>query len=280
MSARPLNWLVLGMVTVLLGNSVAIAQTNGSSRGPVVVPTDGTLSTPTNSTGTLNIPTGSSTTIPTPSTRTTIPTGSSTTTPTDGIARFSCQLVSSQWTVMYQPQSQPNQYFAWATPKELGGGWTAQRRCQEISRRLEAYRPDGLQELRNDITNNYNTICVTTQRTPACQLVLTIPPGQDAITTRNKIFQNLLTADSGQDTQAVNTYADNGKNSGLNSLLNAGRSIFGGNRQQPITASTGGINLRPFLAPEDGGTGSKLSSMSSIRTNRPNNTRLNPNKFR
>ena len=152
MSARPLNWLVLGMVTVLLGNSVAIAQTNDSSRAPVVVPTEGTPSTPTNSTGTLNIPTGSSNTIPT-----TIPTRS-TTTQADGNARFSCQLVSSQWTVMYQPQSQPNQYFAWATPKELGGGWTAQRRCQEISRRLEAYRPDGLQELRNDITNNYNTI--------------------------------------------------------------------------------------------------------------------------
>jgi len=270
MSARPLNWLVLGMVTVLLGNSVAIAQTNDSSRAPVVVPTEGT---PTNSPGTLNIPTSSSNTIPT-----TIPTRS-TTTQADGNARFSCQLVSSQWTVMYQPQSQPNQYFAWAAPKQLGGGWTAQRRCQEISRRLEAYRPDGLQELRNDITNNYNTICVTTQRTPACQLVLTIPPGQDPITTRNQIFQNLLTADSGQDTQAVNTYADNGKNSGLDSLLNVGRSIFGGNRQPQVTASKGGINLRPFLAPEDGGTGSTLN-MSSIRSNSPSNTRLNPNKFR
>ncbi len=273
MSARPFNWLVLGMVTVLLGNSVAIAQTNSSSRAPVVVPTDGT--SPTNSPDTT-IPTGSSNRFPT----TNIPTGSSTTTPNDGIARFSCQLANNQWTVMYQPQSQPNQYFAWAAPKQLGGGWTAQRRCQEISRRLEAYRPDGLQELRNDITNNYNTICVTTQRIPACQLVLTIPPGQDPVTTRNQIFQNLLTADSGQDTQAVNTYADNGKNSGLNSLLNLGRSVIGGNRNQQVTASSGGINLRPFLAPEDGGTGSKLNSLASIRTNRPSNTRLNPNKFR
>lgn len=48
-------------------------------------------------------------------------------------ARFSCQQYNGQYTVMYQPQSQPGQYFAWATPRTLGGGWDTARRCQTIA---------------------------------------------------------------------------------------------------------------------------------------------------
>jgi len=36
-----------------------------------------------------------------------------------------CEFVNGQYTVMYQPESQPNQSFPWATPA-LGDGWTSE----------------------------------------------------------------------------------------------------------------------------------------------------------
>jgi hypothetical protein len=112
---------------------------------------------------------------------------------------------------MYHPESQPNQGYPWATPGTLGGGWTPELRCNEISRRLELYRPDGLVEMRNAVENNYNTVCVTTQKNPSCRIVLTVPPGQDPELTRNRVFQNLTVADTGERTDAVNTFCRGGQ---------------------------------------------------------------------
>ena len=105
--------------------------------------------------------------------------------------RFSCQTANGQPTVMYNPQSQPGKYYAWATPTSLGGGWTPERRCNEISRRLEFYRPDGLLELQTGVENGYNTICVTTEAMSSCRIVLTVPPGQNPVAIRDRIFNNL-----------------------------------------------------------------------------------------
>lgn len=169
--------------------------------------------------------------------------------------RFTCEWRDSQYTVVYHPSSRPQESFAWATPGILGGGWTPERRCTEIARRFEEYRPDGLVELQNSQLNNYNVVCVTTRQNPSCRLVFTVPPGQDPIATRNRVFQNVVTADSGQQTQAVNTFADsNSDRDALGELVKLGRSVFKGNR----TSEQGPINLLPFLAPSDGGTGKAL----------------------
>ncbi len=93
-------------------------------------------------------------------------------------ARFTCQMMNGQYTVMYHPESQKGQSYQWANPTGLGGGWTAERRCNEISRRLEFYRPDGLQEMKTAMENGYNTVCVTTQKVPGCRIVLTVPPAR------------------------------------------------------------------------------------------------------
>ena len=205
MSSGPFKLVFLSSLalSVLFGNSPAIAQYN-SSDDAVVVPTTG------GSTRTTTTPTGTSTTT---TTRTSTPTGTSTTTSTsssstttvDGTTRFTCQMDNGRYTVMYSPQSQPNQYFAWATPQALGGGWDEQRRCLTIAQRLESYRPQGLLELRTSTLKGYDVLCVTTEANPACQLVLTVPPGTDAFQVRNGVFQNLVSADSGQQTIGVNT---------------------------------------------------------------------------
>jgi hypothetical protein len=137
-------------------------------------------------------------------------------------------------------------------------GWwlNSERRCNEISQRLESYRPDGLQELRTAVANNYNTICVTTQENPSCRIVLTVPPDQDPVSTRDRVFQNLTTADSGQQTEGVNTFVGGQPTNEIGQLFKLG----GGNNRRVASNS---IKLRPFLDQADGGTGTRLQGSTN-----------------
>ncbi|MGF1498877.1 MAG: COP23 domain-containing protein [Elainellaceae cyanobacterium] len=193
-------------------------------------------------------------------------------TPTSEASRFSCQFENGEYTVMYNPESQPQEFYPWAAPGEMGGGWSADRRCSEISRRLEVYRPDGLLELRTSVENGYDIVCVTTEADPSCRIVFTVPRGQDPLQTRDRVFENLAVANSGQATEAVNTFdgegdrilSQIGQELGINLPSIPGRSAP--NRQ------SASINLRPFLDPADGGTGSALRQESP--------SLLNPADFR
>jgi hypothetical protein len=260
MSSKLLRLISLAGVglSLCLSNFAAMAQSD-STGGGVIVPT---------------IPSGG-TSAPVPiDTSTGIPPSPS----VDGTTRFTCQTYNNQYTVMYQPQSQPGQFFPWAAPAALGGGWDAQRRCGAIATRLELYRPDGLQELQTAVENNENIVCVTTEANPTCRIVLTVPRGKDPYVIRNSVFQNLTTADSGQQTIAVNTYGD--RSSGANELYNLGRTLLGSGNNR-VSSSRGGINLKPFLDATDGGTGNKLRSGVAIRRqSQPNGARLNPRNFR
>jgi hypothetical protein len=195
--------------------------------------------------------------------------------------RFTCEYINGEYTVMYHPENQANQAYPWATPSAMGGGWTPQKRCEVISQRLESYRPDGMLEMRTGIENNYDIVCVTTQADASCRIVFTVPPGQDPVITRDRVFENLTIADSGDTTQGVTTFVEG--NSGSD-LLNQVGQIFGnpslgnlGNLGNAMPMGNG-INLRPFLAPSDGGTGTALrNGFSSPRRSAP---RLNPDLFR
>ena len=193
--------------------------------------------------------------------------------------RFTCQNFNGQPTVMYNPTSQPGRAYPWAVPRTLGDGWTAERRCQEISQRLEMYRPDGLEELKTGYENNYQTICVTTSQVPSCRLVITVPPGENAEVIRDRIFESISVADSGQMTQGVNAYTGGKNNNFINQLgqlLNGGKSPT---LAQPTVKNSSGINLRPFLETADGGTGEQLKKSPSKSTS-PNSRRFNTDKFR
>ncbi len=248
--------LALGMAMLLVSSSAIAADPNTNQ-------TPGDVQVDTQTGGTGSTTSGSES-------------GGSTT--ADNGVRFSCQMINGQYTVMYHPKSQPGQAYSWATPTNMGSGWTPERRCNEIARRLEVYRPEGLQEMKIAVENNYNIICVTTQQNPACQIVLTVPPGQDPQATRDRVFQNLTVADSGQQTEAVNTFVNGGRDSqALNQVLqNIGLSSLGGNKPAGIS---GNINLRPFLDPADGGTGRRLTGGVAAPV-RSNPRRLSPGNFR
>jgi hypothetical protein len=209
------------------------------------------------------------------------PTGAPSGNPTSALSgtRFSCQIVNGQYTVMYQPQSQPGQSYPWAVPSNMGGGWNPTKRCGEISRRLEQYRPDGLIDMQTAVENGYNTVCVTTQRVSGCRIVLTVPPGQDATATRDRVFQNLTVADSGQQTQGVNTFVNSGSGGSGGWIGEAARMLninIPGLGNSPAAPTSNAINLRPFLDRADGGTGAYLRKSASTTPGR----RLNPNRFR
>lgn len=191
--------------------------------------------------------------------------------------RFECQISNGEYTVMYLPENQPESAYAWATPGEMGGGWTAEKRCFTISERLESYRPEGLAELQVGIENGYDTVCATTEQFPnLCKIVFTVPPGQNAVVTRDLVFENLTLADSGTDTTVVSTFAP-GENNGLlgdSGLLGDISNVLGDLSQSSAQSTNDAINLKPFLAPSDGGTGEALrNTASSGRT-------LNPDRFR
>jgi hypothetical protein len=205
---------------------------------------------------------------PTPTSR-----NPSTTDPVTRATRFSCQIVNGEYTVVYQPESQPGSFFQWARPSAMGGGWSPQRRCNEIARRLESYRPDGLLEMTTGVENSYNTVCVTTERNPSCRIVFTVPPGQDPISTRDRVFENLTVADSGRQIDAVNTYQ--GRQGGISDLINLGREALGGKSR----TSAQNLNLKPFLDAKDGGTGAKLEDAVRVQQNN-SQWRLNPGNFR
>jgi hypothetical protein len=257
MSSRSLKFVLLSSIglSLFLSNSAALAQFDDSTFGEIVVPTipsDGS-----------SIPTNPSPGIP-PSA------------PINTATRFSCQFYNGQYTVMYQPQNIPGQFFPWASPTTLGGGWTPQRRCEAIASRLESYRPDGLQELQIGRENNENIVCVTTEADRSCRIVLTVPRNQDPYAVRNNVFENLMTADSGQQTIAVNTYGGRG---GVTELYNLGRTLLGGGNNRP-TSSRSAINLKPYLSPQDGGTLRGNATSNNQQTQPQGPARLNPGNFR
>ncbi|QQE64243.1 hypothetical protein GFS31_09230 [Leptolyngbya sp. BL0902] len=195
---------------------------------------------------------------------------------TTSASSFACQMYQGRPTVMYAPSSQPGQMYPWAVPQDMGTAWPAQRRCEAISARLESYRPDGLLTLDTGMENGYNTVCVTTEATPGCRIVFTVPPGQDPTLTRDQVFGNLASADQGRTTEGVTTFADGNNSSILGQIGN----ILGVPSGSTGTRVSGGaINLQPFLAPSDGGTGARLTGTSTAPQPTGGRT-LNPDNFR
>ncbi|MEL7037129.1 MAG: COP23 domain-containing protein [Cyanobacteria bacterium J06592_8] len=242
-------------VVIFLGLSPAQAQRNwtggdrtrqrfpqqNSDRQEIEVPVPETNDTPTEVPQPQPVPLPeASETAPSPSTETATE------------PRFRCEQIGGEYTVMYYPVSQNNQGFAWAVPGVMGGGWTPERRCNEISRRLESYRPDGLYELLTGVENGYNVICATTEDIPNCRIVLTVPEAENPQSVRDRIFQNLVVADSGTPTQGVYTFTDDSTGDPIPGIFRGGTGR-NSTRRRPV-----GINLKPFLAPEDRGTGTKL----------------------
>lgn len=201
--------------------------------------------------------------------------------------RFFCQFTGNQYTVMYNPESRPNEAFPWAIPQAMGGGWTPELRCLEIAKRLEEYRPDGLLELQTGSENGYNIVCATSERDSRCRIIFTVPDGQDATITRDSVFENLTIANQGDTTQGVNTFVGSGSDP-FSEITRLGQSLFG--RRSRLSSSRlplrSGVNLKPFLDQADGGTakafrnGVPITRQKAKVKPRSGGLKLQPDQFR
>jgi hypothetical protein len=195
--------------------------------------------------------------------------------------RFACQIHEGEYTVMYLPESQPNQAYPWATPTSMGGGWDAEKRCYTISERLESYRPEGLVELQVGLENGYDVVCATTEQVQGlCKIVFTVPLGQNPVATRDRVFENLALADAGNDTTVVTTFTGASTASIPSNIPSDILGQIGQALNLPMPAGSSspstdtGINLKPFLDAADGGTGTALTKIT------PTSRTLSPDNFR
>lgn len=113
-------------------------------------------------------------------------------------ARFSCELMSypnegEVWTVMYRNDAKKSPWLKIVTT--MGDNWTPTERCQEVARRLEIYRQDGLTQLTyrpDPSTPNQPVICAKTKISgDNCPLLITLKPNANAYSSLKYMTETL-----------------------------------------------------------------------------------------
>ncbi|NES18888.1 MAG: hypothetical protein F6K41_08160 [Symploca sp. SIO3E6] len=117
--------------------------------------------------------------------------------------RFSCDLQpdiatgGEIWTVMYRNDRETKPWLKMVTG--LGGNWTPAKRCDEIARKLELYREDGLTKLayRTDpATPSQYVICAYTKSSgDNCPLLITLKPEAEPYETLREMTAALKGSD-------------------------------------------------------------------------------------
>ncbi len=118
--------------------------------------------------------------------------------------RFSCELRMDTtrgkdvWTVIYDSDKRIQPWLGIVIP--MGGGWTPARRCEEIERRLDNYRQDGLVALFSRTVLNtpgQEVICAKTlSNGNNCSLVLTLNVGVDGYVALQDMTEALRTGET------------------------------------------------------------------------------------
>jgi len=103
---------------------------------------------------------------------------------------FSCKMVSGAWTTLVNESSQPErQIIRWTSPTG-GPGYTPERRCKEVTNRMNDYFSKSGQFITYGIKNEQNVICTTDGQGKDClKLLYTLKPNQDPKGTLEDLFQ-------------------------------------------------------------------------------------------
>lgn len=104
---------------------------------------------------------------------------------------FFCSTSASVPTTVYlNKQGTQEPWITWSSDYFTDSGWTPEKRCLEVSNRLETYRiKNQLQYVTSGVINNQKVICVAaTQGAPCGGIIYTLKPGQDAIAALNNLF--------------------------------------------------------------------------------------------
>jgi len=154
-------------------------------------------------------------------------------------SRFYCQLRqdkslgSDVYTVMYRHDKDRKPWLKMVST--LGGGFTPDKRCEEIARRLEIFRSDGLLELYStlDTQLNQHLICARTKNSGlGCQLLVTLNRGADPDEELWRMSQSLIPGSNVNNNPQAN--------------ISSSSESPTRDRSQPLV-----VDLRPFLSEED-----------------------------
>ena len=105
---------------------------------------------------------------------------------------FSCKMVSNEWATLVNESGQPErQMIRWTSGLGASVGYTPERRCQEVTNRMNLYLSKSGQFITHGVMNNENVICITNSQGRDCiNLLYTLKKGtQDPKLTLEDLFQ-------------------------------------------------------------------------------------------
>lgn len=106
---------------------------------------------------------------------------------------FECKTVSGVPTTVVKDSRGERQMIRWTTHTG-GAGYTPQRRCQEVSNRMNTYFSKSGQYITHGVMNRQKVLCITDQLGKDCLerergLLYTLKPDQDPKTTLEDLFE-------------------------------------------------------------------------------------------
>lgn len=108
---------------------------------------------------------------------------------------FTCETVSGVPTTVATTAQGERQLIRWVSDAFSQAGYTPQRRCKEVTERMNIYFKQGGQYITHGVMNNQKVICITNRVGEGCTgLLYTLKPDRDAKVT----LEDMLQLNSGQ----------------------------------------------------------------------------------
>ena len=103
---------------------------------------------------------------------------------------FSCKRLSGAWTTLVKESGkQERQIIRWTSDFGAFAGYTPERRCQEVTNRMNKYFSESSQFITYGRMKNLNVICTTDGQGKDClHLLYTLKPDQDPKLTLEDLF--------------------------------------------------------------------------------------------
>ncbi|MBW4494977.1 MAG: trypsin-like peptidase domain-containing protein [Oscillatoria princeps RMCB-10] len=103
---------------------------------------------------------------------------------------FTCKTVSGAPTTVAKNAQGERQLIRWGSNVFSQAGYTPQKRCQEVTERMNRYFKQGGQYITHGVMKNQKVICITDRVGEGCTgLLYTLKPDQDAKATLEDLFQ-------------------------------------------------------------------------------------------
>ena len=104
---------------------------------------------------------------------------------------FSCKMVEGAWTTVVNESGKPeNQLIRWTSDLGARVGYTPERRCNEVTNRMNSYFSNSGQYITHGMLNGQKVICATDRLGKHClNLLYTVQPKDDSKAVLKDLFR-------------------------------------------------------------------------------------------